>query len=385
MENNNPVSTPQNDTVVTAAPQEASAPVVDTSAPAAEPAQATAPQVTQQPYNPYQPVLQSTQTVAGQQPYNPYQSVPDPVQTAAPQQPYTYQPTAPVQTAAPQPVQTAAPQQSANPYQASYSYAPSAVATTNKRSVGKIIALVIGIILTVLGAFWLLATIMVYVSEFNTYGEVEISIPVVIIFSLPLIIGIVLTVFGAKKSKQVTPVASPYSAPQPTAYTAANTYAPTTVPTAVPTSAPVSTPVSTPVAADATAPTVSEQITAPTIQTTAAPSAPTFNQAGQTAAPTPVSGASTYQYAPTVTIQDDSQELSKKNARKNGLIAIAIVVVMWLILLLTGYIFWYLLIIPIIMAVTALKNNIKSIAGWASLALSILSVILFIVVLISLA
>ena len=302
---------------------------------------------------------------------------------AAPQQPYTYQPAQPVQTAAPQqpynpyqaaqPVQTAAAQQSYNPYQAAYQ--PS-VTTTVKRSVGKIISLIIGIILMVLGGLWLFATIAVFVSEYNTYGEVEISIPVVVIFSLPFIIGVILTVFGAKKKKvTAVPIATTnyYTAPQPTPYNGTATASPTAASTAT---APTYTaaPLPNAPAADSTAPTVQ-----PATET----SVPTFNQAGQTDAQNPVSTAQTYQYAPTATIQDDSKKLAKKNARKNGLMSIGIVVLMWAILLITDYIFWYLLIIPIVISFNALKNNIKSIVAWLSMILSILSVILFVLLLIA--
>ena len=387
--NNNPFSTPQNNNTGatellsdTAATQEASTAAADASTAAPQTAQPVQTAAPQQPYNPYQ-AAQPVQTAAPQQPYNPYQAA-QPVQTAAPQQPYN-----PYQVA--QPVQTATPQQPYNPYQTAYQ---SSVAATGKRSVGKIVSLVIGIILTVLGAFWLLAMIMVFISDFSTYGEVEISIPVVIIFSLPLIIGIILTVFGAKKKKvDAVPSATTnyYAAPQPTPAATVPTQAavPTaTVPTtAVPTATAPTTAATTNFSAAQPNTTVADSATqaaAPTVQPNAAPSMPTFNQAGENTAQNTVSTAQTYQYAPTVTIQDDSKELTKKNARKNGLIAIGIIVLMWVILFLTDRIFWYLLIIPIVMAVNALRNNIKSIAGWASLVLSILSVILFILLLMSL-
>ncbi len=353
MENNNqPIGTPE----VNNAPTELSTP------PATESA----------------PVINNTQPVAA--------PVAQPVQTAAPQQAYN-----PYQAA--QPVQTTAPQQTYNPYQATYAYQS---ANTSKRSVGKIIALIIGILLILFGAFWLFATAMVFISEFNNYGEVEISIPVVIVFSLPLIIGIVLTVFGAKKKKSAMPVSTApinYNAnSKPTAYAApvqnsapvapvVNTSAtipqPTTYTQAnlVQNSAPVQT--ATPVASEATVVDTSATIPQPTAYTQAAPvqnATPV-----QTATPvTPVANtASSYQYTPTVAIQDDSMQLAKKTARNNGLIAIAIIAVMWLILLLSGYIFWYLLILPFIMSFNSLKNNIKSIAGWSGMILSVISVIGF--------
>lgn len=251
----------------------------------------------------------------------------------------------------------------------------SASANPNKKSVGKIVSLVLGIVLTLVGAFLTFCLAIYDIDYFQTYGEVEIVVPAYIMVMLPLVIGIVLIVFGCRKNKnpvmavpQTAVGANYYATPQQFAAPATTATTANTPQTVASNSQPVASGQPFPTTDASTAPVdtaAQTQVAAPSTSTP--------------------SGASpmTYQYAPTTHIQGGFDDIAKKNARKSGFISIGIVVLMWIILFITDYIFWYLLILPIGCSISALKSNIKSVVGWLSLILSILSLLLFILLLIA--
>lgn len=276
-----------------------------------------------------------------------------------------------------------------NPYQSAV-YGSVAV-NPNKKSVGKIVSLILGIILTIIGAFLTFGLAVYDIDTFQTYGEVDIIIPAYIVFLIPLIIGIILIVFGCKKNKNPVTVvpqtavgANYYAASQPTSYVPTASYTQSQTNTTV--SAPVSQPQvnTTNFAPVSPQPQVNATDSAPISQpqVNAADSAPVSQPQVNGASSTPIGASSmTYQYAPTVQIEDDSKKVAKKNARRNGIISIVISACMWLLIFVFQYVvIGWVTIIPIVLAVSSLKSYIKSATGWVSMIFSIITAALVIFV-----
>lgn len=274
------------------------------------------------------------------------------------------------------------PQQAYNPYQqqasvpnTAYPYQAQVYTQTtnpNKKSGGKIVALVFGIILTIIGAFLTFCVTVYYMDVYNTYDAVSVEIPVYVTVLLPLIIGIILIVFGCKKKKiaAVNPsaVGVPNSYPTPLTYSPTLYAQPTVQPTVTPNPQPTTVQPST-----ATTANPAEAATPSDVAAQTQVGAATTNSVGT--APT------TYQYAPTAPIQGNAKDILKKNARRSGLISIAISVCMWVLIFgLNFVVVGWITILPICLAYNSLKSNIKSVSGWIGMILSILTAILSVLV-----
>ena len=293
-----------------------------------------------------------------------------------------------VNPAAPTPVQTAQADQSAQPVQVSPPVQPTAptytqptastytqptaqaytlpatnyqipVQNNNKRSAGQIVSLVIGIVLTVLFGFFAFCVAIVDIDTYNKLGEVDVELGVYIVLGIPLLIGILLIVLGARKKNQAVP-----------ASTAA--YAP-----------PVATGYAAPAAQGYTVPTATTP--AATIPTATAPVSGTVSDTAPQTLPTaaPVTTTADYQYAATAMIGDDTEKVARKSARNSGLLAIGCIVIMWVLVFALDLLSWYLLIIPFVLSFRAIKTCVKSPAGWFGMVLSVLSTILLILLIIA--
>ena len=244
---------------------------------------------------------------------------------------------------------------------ASYAAAGQPIITT-KRSGGQIVALVFGIILTIIfGMLCLLLFIGDAVSGFVDFSSTIFGYG---FFGFFLAIGIILIVKGAGKGKKIVSVVPPQQ------YTA--------MPTQPYSAAPVQNiPQAQPVAAPA------QNI--PQAQPVAAP-AQNIPQAQPAAQANEGSASAAFNYSPTSMINDDSKAVAKKSARKSAFLSMGVVLIMWVVLIaiiwfLNRWVFsWYFLIIPVIISIGAIKNYPKSLSAWISLVISILSIVLFVVV-----
>ena len=249
-----------------------------------------------------------------------------------------------------------------------YNYVPTAQPIlVRKRSGGQIAAMVFGIILTVI--FGLLE-LLVFVADLGTqFVNSSEFIPVYIFFGVFLALGIFLLVIGLRKGKKIVSQTNPVqygSMPAQPAYP-------------VQTAAPVQ-PASVPVQTAAPAQPASSPVqTAAPVQPASVPV-----QTAVPAQPAQTASPAAFDYAPSAYISDDSKSVAKKIARKSAFLSIGIVIAMWAILFLAAwfiekwYFPWYLLIIPVIVSIGAIKNYPKSISAWVSLIFSILSIVAFV-------
>lgn len=270
------------------------------------------------------------------------------------------QPVAPVSSPANSTAQQppAIPQVPTVPQTQTYNYAPTQTAPyaaagqpiiTTKRSGGQIVALVFGIILTIIfGMLCLLLFIGDAVSGFVDFSSTIFGYG---FFGFFLAIGIILIVKGAGKGKKIVSVVPPQQ------YTAMPTQPYSAVPV--------------------------QNI--PQAQSVAAP-AQNIPQAQPTAEANEGSAPAAFNYSPTSMINDDSKAVAKKSARKSAFLSMGVVLIMWVVLIaiiwfLNRWVFsWYFLIIPVIISIGAIKNYPKSLSAWISLVISILSIVLFVVV-----
>ena len=270
------------------------------------------------------------------------------------------QPVAPVSSPANSTAQQppAIPQVPTVPQTQTYNYAPTQTAPyaaagqpiiTTKRSGGQIVALVFGIILTIIfGMLCLLLFIGDAVSGFVDFSSTIFGYG---FFGFFLAIGIILIVKGAGKGKKIVSVVPPQQ------YTAMPTQPYSAVPV--------------------------QNI--PQAQPVAAP-AQNIPQAQPTAEANEGSAPAAFNYSPTSMINDDSKAVAKKSARKSAFLSMGVVLIMWVVLIaiiwfLNRWVFsWYFLIIPVIISIGAIKNYPKSLSAWISLVISILSIVLFVVV-----
>lgn len=270
------------------------------------------------------------------------------------------QPVAPVSSPANSAAQQppAIPQVPTVPQTQTYNYAPTQTAPyaaagqpiiTTKRSGGQIVALVFGIILTIIfGMLCLLLFIGDAVSGFVDFSSTIFGYG---FFGFFLAIGIILIVKGAGKGKKIVSVVPPQQ------YTAMPTQPYSAVPV--------------------------QNI--PQAQSVAAP-AQNIPQAQPTAEANEGSAPAAFNYSPTSMINDDSKAVAKKSARKSAFLSMGVVLIMWVVLIaiiwfLNRWVFsWYFLIIPVIISIGAIKNYPKSLSAWISLVISILSIVLFVVV-----
>lgn len=329
----------------------------------------------------------------------------------------TAQPSAAV-TAPASPQMPTVPQ--AQPVTNTFNYAPAvnpyaAAAQTmikSKRSAGKIVALVIGIILTVI--FGGLFALFLLADALTGFEDLSISIFIHVFFGFFLVIGILLIVLGAKKNKNAVAVNStvqPYTAmpvqsaaPVPSySYTPApvtnntpavpNTAAPVQTTAPVPsysyTSAPITS--NTPAVPNTAAPVQTAAPVNPTASVYNAPEPAAVDTNSVAATPSDATGASSsstqaFDYAPTAMISNDMNDVSKASARKSAFLSMGIVAAMWVIFLalvifLQRWVLsWYFLIIPVIIAVGAIRSYPKSVLAWISLIVSILSIVMFVFV-----
>ena len=297
----------------------------------------------------------------GSMPSNPYAPAAQPSPNAAympPAQPAGYAPNANYGQPAP----------AANVYAYTPGYSISKTGS-GQWSVGKILALIFGIILALGGGF---LTLCLVVADAST-GFTDVVIPAYVVVAIPLILGIVLIVLGEKKKKEPVLLNAAYAPPYnqgyavPAAQNNANTGYAAPVASPAPNTAPVQ---GQPAAQDTAAgmPTIAQAVST---ATSAIPQGtnPAGNAVGMN-----------YQYSPTAFIEDESKKLAKKNARRSALLALGVLVLMWIIAFF-GWISWYLLILPFILAFNALRSNIKSILGWLAMILSALSAVLVVVLL----
>ena len=323
---------------------------------------------------------QPIQTVQADQPTQPIQMTP-PVESVQPTAPTYTQPTAPTyaQPTAPTYAQPTAPtyaQPTAPTYAqpAAQTYTLPAtnyqIPTQNngKRSVGQIVSLIFGILITLFFGFCTFAVAVYDIDTYNTEGQVDVEVGVYIVLLIPLLIGILLIWLGARKKKN-----NAVSAPTATYAPAAASYTtPASQGYVVPPMA-----ASTAAAPTATIPTAAAPIVNAPVSGTAAETAP---QTLPTTAPVTTAD---YQYAATAMIGDDSEKVARKSARNSGLLAIGCIVIMWVLVFALDLLSWYLLIIPFILSFRAIKTCVKSPAGWFGMVLSVLSTILLILLVIA--
>ncbi len=336
---------------------------------------------------------QPIQTVQADQPTQPIQMTP-PVEPVQPTAPTYTQPAAPTyaQPTAPTYAQPTAPtyaQPAAQTYTLPATNYQIPTQNNGKRSVGQIVSLIFGILITLFFAFCTFAVAVYDIDTYNTEGQVDVEMGVYIVLLIPLLIGILLIWLGARKKKNnavsaptatyapaaasyTTPASQGYVVPPMAASTATASTA--TIPTAT---APTAT-IPTAAAPTATIPTA----TAPTV------TAPVSGTAAETAPQTlpttaPVTNTADYQYAATAMIGDDSDKVARKSARNSGLLAIGCIVIMWVLVFALDLLSWYLLIIPFILSFRAIKTCVKSPAGWFGMVLSVLSTIVLILLVIA--
>lgn len=208
--------------------------------------------------------------------------------------------------------------------------------TYAKRGAGKIIAIILGSLMTLAGFVLAIGDIAVLVESIGEGSLDGAGIFAFIVLLLPLILGILLLVVGLKRKK---------------------------IPVTAQTSA-------LPVQQNA-AP-VMQQNATPVVQNTGA-----VNQ--QNGAP---SNTGNYAYAPTALLQDESDKMLKKKARNAGLGAIALTALFWVLTFAIDMSSYWLLILPFILSFSALKmSRGKSVAGWIAMILAILSVVFLVLVL----
>lgn len=241
-----------------------------------------------------------------------------------------------------------------------------------KRSAGQIVAMVFGIILTVI--FGGLFALFLLADAMTGFEDLSVSIFIHGFFAFFLVIGILLIVFGAKKKKNavsVTPTVQPYTAmPVQTAAPAPSySYTPAPVTSNNPAVPNTAEPAQTPAPVNAAAVDTNSVASTPSDATGAAPSS------------TPA-----FDYAPTAMISNDINDVSKASARKSAFLSMGIVALMWiifmaLVIFLQRWVLsWYFLVIPVIIAVGAIRSYPKSVSAWISLIVSILSIVMFVFV-----
>ena len=315
---------------------------------------------------------QPIQTVQADQPTQPIQMTP-PVESVQPTAPTYTQPTAPTyaQPAAPTYAQPTAPtyaQPAAQTYTLPATNYQIPTQNNGKRSVGQIVSLIFGILITLFFGFCTFAVAVYDIDTYNTEGQVDVEVGVYIVLLIPLLIGILLIWLGARKKKN-----NAVSAPTATYAPAAASYTtPASQGYVVPPMA-----ASTAAAPTATIPTATAPIVNAPVSGTAAETAP---QTLPTTAPVTTAD---YQYAATAMIGDDSEKVARKSARNSGLLAIGCIVIMWVLVFALDLLSWYLLIIPFILSFRAIKTCVKSPAGWFGMVLSVLSTILLILLVIA--
>ena len=308
---------------------------------------------------------QPIQTVQADQPTQPIQMTP-PVEPVQPTAPTYTQPAAPTYA---QPTAPTYAQPAAQTYTLPATNYQIPTQNNGKRSVGQIVSLIFGILITLFFAFCTFAVAVYDIDTYNTEGQVDVEMGVYIVLLIPLLIGILLIWLGARKKKN-----NAVSAPTATYAPAAASYTtPASQGYVVPPMAASTATASTATIPTATAPTV----TAP-VSGTAAETAP---QTLPTTAP--VTNTADYQYAATAMIGDDSDKVARKSARNSGLLAIGCIVIMWVLVFALDLLSWYLLIIPFILSFRAIKTCVKSPAGWFGMVLSVLSTIVLILLVIA--
>ena len=326
---------------------------------------------------------QPIQTVQADQPTQPIQMTP-PVEPVQPTAPTYTQPAAPTyaQPTAPTYAQPTAPtyaQPAAQTYTMPATNYQIPTQNNGKRSVGQIVSLIFGILITLFFAFCTFAVAVYDIDTYNTEGQVDVEMGVYIVLLIPLLIGILLIWLGARKKKN-----NAVSAPTATYAPAAASYTtPASQGYVVPPMAASTATASTATIPTATAPTA-------TIPTAAGPTvtAPVSGTAAETAPQTlpttaPVTTTADYQYAATAMIGDDSDKVARKSARNSGLLAIGCIVIMWVLVFALDLLSWYLLIIPFVLSFRAIKTCVKSPAGWFGMVLSVLSTIVLILLVIA--
>ena len=256
------------------------------------------------------------------------------------------------------------------------------VTVNTKKSVGQIIALIFGVLLTSFFSLCLIILICFFLDT-KASGDIDNTITIIMfgLVLLPLLLGILLIRIGAKKKKAVIPTAIPAGASYlPTAVT----YAPTAT---AATAAPVQTaPAAAPVSGTGTsaAPVSGTGTAAAPVSgtgTAAAPSDP--SAAAPTTLPTVTTANTTgYQYAATEMVGGDAEKVARKKALKSGLLAILCVVIMWVLVFALDILSWYLLIIPFVLSFNAIRTCVKSPAGWFGMVLSVLSTVLLVLLMI---
>lgn len=263
-----------------------------------------------------------------------------------------------------QPAQTAPTAQPAQNVSAAqpYSYQPvqqyssdGLVFPKRKLRVGGVIALILGILLSLGGLVIGIGDVAVLIETMQSRTLEAVDIVAFIVLLLPLLFGILLLVLGIRHlHKKSTPTVNP-TVVTINANTAANpapvTYATQNVPT--PTTLPNTT---------ATTPTTGAAATASTGGT-----------------PT----ATNYDYAQIAALQDETDKVCRRRGRGTALGSLALTALFWVLALALDRIAFAMLILPIFLAISSLRfSRGKSFLGWLSLIISIFSPIFFILVLI---
>ena len=281
----------------------------------------------------------------------------------------------------------------------SVSYAPTNQAVfVRKRSGGQIACLVIGIILAVINIFFEFVLIVGYA---NNALPSDVMLVMTLFFGVFLFVGILFIIGGARKGTKLVsvglpqnnatlPVQTSYGMPYssvpyqatPVQTAPVQTAAPVPAATSVQTAAP--TPVQTTVPVQEAAPIQTE---VPVAEATPFPAAAPIQTDAPDQQQSPVDPTSTstaFNYAPTAVLTDESVSVAKKSARKSAFISMGVVVLMWVVLIALAwitdkwYLPWYLMLISVICAISAIKNYPKSVSAWISLVVSILSIIVYI-------
>ncbi|MBQ1412026.1 MAG: hypothetical protein IIY93_02415 [Clostridia bacterium] len=263
-----------------------------------------------------------------------------------------------------QPAQTAPTAQPAQNVSAAqpYSYQPvqqyssdGLVFPKRKLSVGGLITLILGALLSFGGLILGIGDVAVLIETMQSRALEAVDIVAFIVLLLPLLFGILLLVLGIRHlHKKSTPTVNP-TVVTINANTAANpapvTYATQNVPT--PTTLPNTT---------ATTPTTGAAATASTGGT-----------------PT----ATNYDYAQIAALQDETDKVCRRRGRGTALGSLALTALFWVLALALDRIAFAMLILPIFLAISSLRfSRGKSFLGWLSLIISIFSPIFFIMVLI---
>ena len=224
-----------------------------------------------------------------------------------------------------------------------------------KLSVGGLITLILGALLSFGGLILGIGDVAVLIETMQSRALEAVDIVAFIVLLLPLLFGILLLVLGIRHlHKKSTPTVNP-TVVTINANTAANpapvTYATQNVPT--PTTLPNTT---------ATTPTTGAAATASTGGT-----------------PT----ATNYDYAQIAALQDETDKVCRRRGRGTALGSLALTALFWVLALALDRIAFAMLILPIFLAISSLRfSRGKSFLGWLSLIISIFSPIFFIMVLI---